>query len=248
MNEFYFALLSVILISFISLSGAVLFFACGKFINKVILVLVAFAAGTLLGASFFDLLPEAVEKGSASIFSYVLVGMLIFFAMERYIHWHHCHSGNDIKKHHPMTYLNLIGDAFHNFVDGCLIAAGFIVSFPLGLVTSFAITMHEIPQEISDFAILIHGGFSKKKAIFFNFIFSLTSVLGVIITFVFASQVNGLIPVILAVAAGGFIYLATADLIPEIHKETNRKNIILQSAALLLGVLLIAVLSNVFKG
>ncbi len=247
MDSFYLSLIAVIAISLISLVGVFSMALKDSFIKKTILIAVAFSAGSLLGASFFDILPEAIEKGGTGIFSYVLVGMLIFFVMERYIHWHHCHSGNSQEKHHPMTYMNLIGDAMHNFIDGTLIAAAFISSFPLGAVTTFAIAMHEIPQEISDFAILIHGGFSKKKALLFNFISSLTSILGTMAIFLFAAKTESLVPVILAIAGGGFIYLATVDLIPEIHKETKRINILLQSVALILGVLVVAFMKGIFS-
>ncbi len=245
MNEFLYALVSVIFISLLSLIGIFTFFIKRELTDKIVHILVAFAIGSLLGAAFFEMLPEVVESGNENIFSYVLFGMLMFFVMERYIHWHHCHSGNCKDSHHPMTYLNLIGDAFHNFVDGSLIAASFLVSIPVGIITTFAIAAHEIPQELSDFAILVHGGFSKKKAIIFNFLSSLTAILGVIITFLFAKNIEGLVPIILAIAAGGFIYIATADLIPEIHKEKKTENIIIQSLALMTGVIIIFVLTNV---
>jgi zinc and cadmium transporter len=249
MNEFIYAIISVIFVSLISLIGVFVFFLKREFTDKIVHTLVAFAIGSLLGAAFFDILPEIAESGNKDIFSYVLLGLLLFFIMERYIHWHHCHNGNcdSSHQHEPVTYLNLIGDGFHNFVDGALIAAGFLVSVPIGIVTTFAIIAHEIPQELSDFAILIHGGFSKKKALIFNFLSSLTAVLGVIITFLFAKSVEGLIPIILAIAAGGFIYIATADLIPEIHKENKKENMIIQSIALAFGVAIIFILTKLFE-
>jgi zinc and cadmium transporter len=248
MNEFIYAIISVIFVSLISLIGVFVFFLKRSFTDKIVHTLVAFAIGSLLGAAFFNILPEIAESNNENIFSYVLMGLLLFFIMERYIHWHHCHNGNceNSHKHEPVTYLNLIGDGFHNFVDGALIAASFMISVPIGIVTTFAIITHEIPQELSDFAILIHGGFSKKKALMFNFLSSLTSILGVIVTFLFAKSVEGLLPIILAIAAGGFIYIATADLIPEIHKENKRENIIIQSLALAFGVAIIFILTKFF--
>lgn len=249
MNEFIYAIISVVFVGLISLIGVFMFFLKRKLTNKIIHTLVAFAIGSLLGAAFFDILPEIAESENKNIFSYVLLGILLFFIMERYIHWHHCHNGNCEKTYQrePATYLNLIGDAFHNFVDGALIAASFMVSIPIGIVTTFAIVAHEIPQELSDFAILIHGGFSKKKALIFNFLSSLTAIFGVIVTFLFAKNVEGLIPIILAIAAGGFIYIATADLIPEIHKENKKENIVTQSLALALGAIIIFILTKLFE-
>lgn len=247
MNEFTYALVSVVLVSLISLIGVFTISLKQEFINKIILILVAFATGSMLGAAFFDILPEAVELGDGNVFTYVFFGIIIFFVVERYIHWRHCHIRECEKHYHPVTYLNLIGDALHNFIDGSLIAAGFLASVPLGIVTTFAIAAHEIPQEIGDFAILVNGGFSRSKALIFNFISSLAAVLGAITTFFFVRDIEGLIPVILAVAGGGFIYIAMADLIPEIHKETRKENIVIQSVALILGAAIIFILTNVFK-
>jgi zinc and cadmium transporter len=246
MNEFIYALASVIFISLISLIGVFTISLKREFINKIVLILVAFATGSLLGAAFFDILPEAVEQSGENVFFYVFAGLMMFFVMERYIYWHHCHTGECQKHYHPVTYLNLIGDALHNFVDGALIAAAFLVNIPLGITTTFAIAAHEIPQEIGDFAILIHGGFSRTKALLFNFISSLTAVLGVLAAFFFIKNIDGLIPIILAIAGGGFVYIATADLIPEIHKETNKRNIIIQSIALVLGVAVVFALTKIF--
>ncbi len=246
MNEFFYALTAVILISLISLVGLFTISIKEAFLSKITLILVAFAAGSLLGAAFFDILPEAIESGGEKIFSYVFAGVMIFFAMEKYIYWRHCHDRECQKHYHPMTYLNLVGDALHNFVDGALIAAGFSVGIPLGIVATFAIAAHEIPQEIGDFAILIHGGFSRARALLFNFISALTAILGALATFFFAKNVEGIIPIILAIAGGGFIYVAAVDLIPEIHKETDKRNIVIQSVALLLGIAIIFTLTNLF--
>lgn len=248
MNEFIYALLSVMFISLLSFVGIFTISLKKEFLDKIILILVAFATGSLLGAAFFDILPEAIESGEEGIFFYVFLGLMVFFVMERYIHWHHCHTKDCEKHHRPVTYLNLVGDGFHNFVDGALIAASFAINIPLGVATTFAIAAHEIPQEIGDFAILVHGGFSRTKALLFNFVSSLTAVLGALTTFFFAKNIEGIIPIILAIAGGGFVYIATADLIPEIHKETDKKKIITQSLALLLGAAIVFILSNIFHG
>lgn len=247
MNNFLAAFLSVSIVSLISLIGVFTISLKKEFLKKILLTLVAFAAGSLLGAAFFELIPAAIKHGGVEVISYVFLGLITFFVMEKYIYWHHCHDVNCKKHHHPMTYLNLIGDAIHNFIDGALIAASFAANAPLGLVTTFAIIAHEIPQEIGDFAILIQGGFSRKKALLFNFISALFAVLGVLVTFCFVGSIDNLIPFLLAFAGGGFIYVATADLIPEIHKETNRKNIIIQSVFLVFGVIMMFILVNIFE-
>jgi len=246
MNELIYSLASAVVMSLISLAGAVAIFFRKESINKLIPVFVAFAAGALLGAAFFDVLPEAVEHKGKEVLVYVLLGLMMFFVMERYIHWHHCHSNECRRHYHPMTYLNLVGDALHNFVDGALIAASFMINVQLGIVASFAIAAHEIPQEIGDFAILVHGGLSRFKALAFNFVSSLTAIVGVLSTFFFAESIDSLIPIILAVTGGGFIYIATADLIPKIHRETNRKNASAQFVALSFGIAVIFALTNVF--
>jgi len=247
MNEFVYAIVSVVSVSLISLIGVFTISLKQEFINKIILVFVAFATGSLLSAAFFDILPEAVNHGGEGAFFYVFIGIIMFFVMERYIYWRHCHMEECEKHYHPMTYLNLIGDALHNFIDGSLIAASFLISIPLGVVTAFAIAAHEIPQELGDFAILVHGGFSRKKALIFNFISALAAVLGTIMTFFFTRGIEGLIPIILAVAGGGFIYIAMADLIPEIHKETKKESIVIQFAALLFGATIVFVLISAFE-
>lgn len=248
MNGSIYAVIAVLAVSAISLIGVFTLFVKERTLNNVIPALVSFAAGSLLGAAFFDVLPEAVETGGSGVFSYMLIGMLVFFVLERYIHWHHCHDEGCEKHFHPETYLNIIGDAFHNFIDGALIAAAFLSSIEIGIVTTVAIMAHEIPQEIGEYAILIHGGMKRKMAIFFNFVSSLTAILGVLATFFFAGAINGSIPFILAIAGGGFVYIATADLIPEIHKERKSGKILVQSLALFFGVLAIGLVKEIFPG
>jgi len=205
-------------------------------VKKIIAILVAFAAGSMLGASFFDILPEAFEVFGENTFLYILIGILIFFIIERYIHWHHCH-----KEHvevQPLTYLNLIGDGVHNLIDGAIIAASFLTDPYLGVVSTIAIASHEIPQEMGDFGILIHGGMNRKKALSYNFLSALLCVIGGVITFFFASTFQVLKPILLSVAGGGFIYLALVDIVPDIHKETDTKKMIIETIFLFLGILL----------
>lgn len=246
MTDFLYTMASVAIVSLISFVGVFTMPLKPETVGRAMTLAVAFATGSLLGAAFFDVLPEAFKDGGDSMLSYVFLGMMIFFAMERYIHWNHCHTASCEKHYHPMTYLNIIGGAFHNFVDGAVIAASFLVSIPLGVVTTFAIIAHEIPQEMGDFAILIRGGFSRRNAQLFNFLSALTAFLGAGVTYLFSKEIENVIPMILAIAGGGFIYLATADLIPEIHKETESKNVAIQSVAFVSGISIIIIMRMMF--
>jgi len=246
MAEFFYTMFSIFAVSLISFVGVFTMPLKPETMGRAMNLAVAFATGSLLGAAFFDVLPEAFKGGGDSMLTYVFLGMMMFFVLERYIHWNHCHAASCEKHYHPMTYLNIIGGAFHNFVDGAVIAASFLVSIPLGVVTTFAIITHEIPQEMGDFAILIKGGFTRRNAQLFNFLSALTAFLGAGITYLFSKEIENMIPMILSIAGGGFIYLATADLIPEIHKETESKNVIMQSLAFVFGISIIIVMRMVF--
>ncbi len=178
----------------------------------------------------------------------VLVSILIFFLLEKYVNWYHCHGADHCEVHEvkAFKYVNLVGDGLHNFIDGAVIATSFIVSTNLGIVASIAIILHEIPQELGDFAILLHGGFTKKKALLFNFLSGLMAVVGALIAY-FASQIfETMEPILLAVAAGSFIYLAVADLLPELHKETRTKRSLMQFGLLLLGIGIIWLVGTMF--
>jgi zinc and cadmium transporter len=237
-------LAAVILVSLISLIGIMTLSTDKKFLKKALPIMIAFAAGTLLATAFFDFLPEAVEHITTPIeqgFIFTLVGLLLFFIVERFVFWHHCHNGKCDT--HTFTYMNLIGDAIHNILDGVVIAAGFLHSIP---VATLAIMFHEIPQEIGDFSILLHGGFSRNKALAYNFLVALTSVVGAIVTYYFVTVVEGFIPSLLFLAAGGFIYIAAADIFPEIRKEKEMKNGLKQLVALLLGILVIWWVNGLF--
>lgn len=229
-------LLSVFLVSAISLVGILTLSLKEKFLERVLFVFIAIAAGTLLGVAFLDLIPEAMERGGSNVFLYVLFGIVAFFVLERFVFWHHCHDGKCGV--HAFSYLNLVGDGAHNLIDGMVIAAAYLVSIPLGLATTIAIALHEIPQEIGDFAILIYGGFSRKKALFYNFLSALAAFLGVALTFLFSST-GGFFNFVLAFAAGGFIYIASADIMPELQKEMEFKKSLLQLLCLIGGIALI---------
>lgn len=227
---------ATIVVSLISLIGIFTLGINTKVFDRILFLLVGFAAGGLIGGTFLHLLPEALERCSCdSVFFYTLVGFTIFFLMERYLYWRHCHEGRcDI---HTFTYLNLIGDGVHNFTDGLIIAASFVTSVKLGIITTLAVIFHEIPQELGDFGILVYGGMSKPKALLFNFICALTAVLGAVIGYILSGITKSVSLFLISFTAGGFIYIAASDLIPELHKQKdmNRANAAL--VAFILGLI-----------
>ncbi len=230
----FYTLASVIAVSLVSFVGA---FTLAIDIGRLkgwLLYLVSFAAGALLGDVFLHILPEMAETGLGKIEgAYILSGVIIFFALERLVWWHHSHSEHS-EEIHSVVYLTQVGDTLHNFIDGIIIATSYFISFPVGLATTLAVVFHEIPQEIGNFAILIHGGWSVRKALFYNFLSALSAVLGAVITLSFLRGMQATPSWLIALAASSFIYIAMADLIPEIHKEQRPK----KSALLLLWFVL----------
>lgn len=221
---------------FLAFAGTLFLFLSKKNLDKILIYLVAFAAGALLGGALFHFIPESLEQLSLfKMISITLAGFIIFFLLEKFLHWHHCH---DDKCEHPYTYLLLYGDGIHNFIDGLIIASSFIISIPFGIITSFLIIIHELPQEISDFGVLIYGGFTKGKALFYNFLSQLTSVLGGVAGYFFLPLKDQAI-FLLPIAAGGFLYIAVSDLIPEIFKEKNMKKLLINLLIIILGLILL---------
>ncbi len=232
-------LISTFIVCLISLIGIFTLAIKDKLLQKILFCLVGFSAGALIGGAFLHLLPEALEKtNNISVFYYLIAGIVLFFLMERYFYWRHCHEG--ACNIHAFTYLNLVGDGLHNFIDGMVIAASFLVSFKLGIVTTSAVILHEIPQELGDFAVLVYGGFTKKKALFCNFISALTAMVGAVVGYFISDFMQGFSGFILPLTAGGFIYIATSDLMPQLHKENNLKRSTLAFIAFLLGIILMA--------
>jgi zinc and cadmium transporter len=234
-----YALVSTFIVSLISLVGIFTLAIKEEFLHKLLFSLIGFSAGALIGGAFLHLLPEALEKAaSTTVFSSLILGIVLFFLMEKYFYWRHCHEGKcDI---HAFTYLNLVGDGVHNFIDGMVVVAGYMVSFKLGVITTIAIILHEIPQELGDFGVLVYGGFSKKKALFFNFLSALMAMLGAVVGYIISSFVNTFTTFLLSLTAGGFIYIATSDLIPEIHKEKDVKRSSSAFLAFLCGIIFMA--------
>ncbi len=231
-----FIISSTLIISGLSLAGVFTLAMKEKTLQQILLLLVGFSAGALAGGAFLHLLPEALEKLKVSeTFLFALAGFTLFFLLERILYWRHCHEGKcDI---HLFTYLNLFGDGLHNFIDGLVIAASFIVSPPLGIATSLAVASHEIPQELGDFGVLLYGGFSKARALFYNLLSALMAVAGGVIGFYLSETISGLAIVLLPLTAGGFIYIAASDLIPELHKEKDANKSNLAFVLFIIGIL-----------
>ena len=247
MNTLFYIIISTFLISLIAFFGILALFLKERILDKILLVLVAFSAGALVGGAFLHLIPEAIagvgteENNILKIFLYLIFGFCIFFILEQFIKWHHHHAKNhpDIK---PFSYLILISDAIHNFIDGLVIAGSFIVGFPVGIATTLAVALHEIPQEIGDFGVLVYSGFKKTKALFLNFLTALTAILGGIFGFLLSEKMGKSTIFLLPFAAGNFLYIACSDLIPEIKQKVNPKSSILHFFVFLSGIALMLLL------
>jgi zinc and cadmium transporter len=235
MSPLIYSLLATLVVSSISLIGLILIFIKIKNLQKITLFLVSFAVGGLLGDAFIHLIPESFTNFSSTTSSiFLLSGILLFFIMEKVLRWHHCHEVDCHQEEKHVITLNLVGDSVHNYIDGALIAASFQISTFVGLTTTLAVILHEIPQEIGDFGIFIHHGVSVKKTILYNFISALTSFLGVFTIFLFNYDFSSYI---IPVTAGGFIYLALTDLTPELHRHDPKISIALtQLFSIILGI------------
>ncbi len=251
--------IAVLIVSLISFVGAFLIFFHLKSTQRLLLSMVSFAAGAMLSAAFFDILPEAGNGPSTSMM--VLAGMVTFFVIEKLLYWYHCHNGMCIGHHHdhpdghgkkksvkPVALLNLIGDGVHNFFDGVLIAVSFVANFQVGVVTTLAVIFHEIPQEIGDFSVLVYSGLSRGRALFYNFLSALTAFLGAIAGYYFTTSIATAKPSMLAFTAGGFIYIAAADLIPELHEDQDFPRSLLQLVWFGLGIAIIYFVAKNFAG
>lgn len=227
---FLYSLVSVLAISLISLVGIFTLSFKDTTIKKYVFILVSLAIGALLGDSFLHLIPEALEKsGNATkVFLFVILGIYIFFILEKFLHWHH-HQEDSEKHIKPVGKMILISDGFHNFLDGIIIGASYMISVPVGIATTIAVVLHEIPQEIGDYGVLIHAGYTKSRALFLNFVSALLSVIGVLIVFIVGQKIENIFVWLLAIAAGGFIYIALTDLIPELHDHNEKEKSLLQT-------------------
>jgi len=239
MSEIWiYSILSVIIVSLISLVGLFTISIKIEKLKNYLLYLVSFSAGALLGGAFLHLLPEIVEEiGFTTEISLLLIGGILFsFMTEKFIRWRHCHIPTSDDHPHPIATMNLVGDAVHNFMDGLIIAGSYLVSIQAGIATTMAVVFHEIPQEIGDFGVLLHAGYSRKKALIFNFLSALTAVLGAIVALVLSSLIENITHFIVPFAAGMFVYISCSDLIPELQTELNVKKSVFQVVAFILGV------------
>ncbi|MDD5147662.1 MAG: ZIP family metal transporter [Candidatus Daviesbacteria bacterium] len=248
MDILAYILLFTFLGSIVSLVGGILLLAKEKFAIKISHFLASFAAGTLLGTAFFDLLPEAQELGQdkVDVFLWTLVGILVFFLLERFIH-HHGHGKNH-EDTRSIVPLIIVGDSLHNFIDGIATAATFLISIPLGIVTAIAVAAHEVPQEIGDFGLMLNKGIPRKKVLMINFYSAMTALAGAILTYLAKDSIQGLLPVILALTSGFFIYIAAANLIPEIHLHENQKIAFWETVMLFSGVLVVYLVVSLLEG
>lgn len=235
---------SVIIVSILSLIGVIIFFLKESKIHKILLYIVSFAVGVFLGDIFIHLLPEAFEEYEATQTAiYILSGIIFSFIIEKIIHWkhRHIHKKDEEHTHHPHAFavMNLFGDAFHNFIDGIIIATSYVISIPVGIATTIAVIFHEIPQEIGDFGILLAGGFSKTKAIMLNLLVSITAIIGTIVGFILISA-EGVLAFLMPFSAGTLIYIVAANLIPQLHKSAHEEGTFkisaLQVMMMLLGI------------
>ena len=237
-----YSLVSVILVSLISLVGVLTLSLREENLKKIVLYMVSFSAGGLFGHAFIHMIPEAVgEKGfGLQVSLYILIGIVASFVIEKFLQWRHCHIPTSGEHPHSFAYMNLFGDAVHNFIDGLTIGGSYLASIPLGMATTLAVVFHEIPQEIGDFGVLIYGRFNKSRAIFFNFSTALTAILGAIVALSVGLLIQDFVQFLIPFAAGNFIYIAGSDLIPELRKEEPMlSKSALQLTAFVLGVLML---------
>ena len=242
-------ILATIAVSLISLVGVILLGLKDNLMRRILVFLVAFAVGAMMGGAFVHLIPESLESIDAMmVFILVFAGFMTFFVVEKFLHWRHCHENNcDVHNEKlaeksgrikPAAYLNLIGDGVHNFFDGLIIATSFITSVEVGIASTIAIMLHEIPQEFGDFAVLVHSGMSTRKALVYNLISAIVAVAGGILGYFFLTHLEWVAPYMLAASAGGFLYIAAVDLVPEMHNEWKPHVSLLQFSAILLGFVL----------
>jgi zinc and cadmium transporter len=238
-----YTIISVVIISAVSLIGVITLGMRGEKLQKITLFLVSFAVGGLFGDALIHLLPESFKHDGSTLPAslFVVAGILVFFVLEKFLRWRHCHLPGD-KHVHPVVTMNLVGEGVHNFIDGVLVGASYLVSVPLGIATSLAIIMHEIPKEFGGYCILIHGGLSRSRALVFNFFCGLGSVIGAIAALTIGSQIKGFADALIPITAGGFLYIAGSDLIPELQHDTEVPASLGQFAGIILGVGIMALM------
>jgi len=243
MDLYVYTFVSVLVVSIVSLVGVFTLGFHERFLKKYIFVLVSLAVGALLGDAFIHLIPEAFEEiGNTTAVSLAVIGgILIFFILEKVLHWHH-HDDTGEHLPRPIGKLILISDGIHNFIDGLIIGSSYLISIEVGIATTLAVVLHEIPQEISDFGILLHAGYTKKRALWLNFFSALLAVLGAGIALAF-NEITGVFAMwLIPITAGGFIYIAMSDLIPELHKTKKMSHTVIQLGVTIIGIALMVLL------
>lgn len=230
------ALVAVTIVSLLSLLGATFLVVKRSTLQRMMTTILAFSSGVLLGSTFFDLIPESQELVPDGAMVFIIIGIVSFFSLEKLLEWHHHVEGDHPGQSKAVGYLSLIGDGIHNFVDGTIIAAAFLMSAPLGISATLAVIAHEIPHELADFTILLHSGFSSGKALFFNFLSATTAIAGALMVMGISSLADAFVPYLIPFAAGNFLYIAMSDLIPELHRRRSRLSSIVHIIALILGV------------
>jgi len=243
-----YSLVSVAVVSLISLVGIAALLIKERFLHKCLFFLVSMSAGALFGDAIIHLIPASFDgiDNPAITSAFIISGILLFFIFEKFLRWRHSHGeeaddfreGADPSHEHikPVGSIVLVSDSIHNFIDGIIIGASYLISIEVGIATTIAIILHEIPQEIGDFGILLHAGFSKMRALAVNFLTALTSIAGVVIVLLMGSGIEESMPIILAFAAGGFLYIAGSDLVPELHKTKDARLSLIQFLALIIGI------------
>ncbi len=236
--EWLYSIGSVVLVSLISLVGVVTLSMSEARLKRMVFVLVGLATGALFGDAFIHLLPEAFETFASKVtgMAFVLVGIFVFFILEKFLLWRHVHVVGCEATVHQVGVMNLFADGLHNLIDGMLIGASYLVDIKIGVATTLAVVLHELPQEIGDFGILLHGGFSRSRALWFNFLSASLAIIGAVIAMLIGTRAASFSSYMLPITAGGFIYIAGSDLVPELRKECDPARSLLQFLALSVGV------------
>ena len=242
MQIWIYSILGVFIASIASLLGVFVLLTKKDKIALVVPYLVSLAAGALFGDAFFHLIPDSLDRMGDSTFVSLLVlcGIILFFVLEQFIRWRHCHAPVTDKHVHPMVAMNIVGDGLHNFIDGVVIGASFMISIPVGIATTIAVFLHEIPQEIGDFGVMIGGGLKIGRALYIHVLLGFVAVGGTILSLIIGPMLKGFSESVLPIVAGGFIYVAGSDLVPEIHGGCDGRSSvsILQLSFLVLGIVL----------
>ena len=244
MSVWTYTIVSVFIVSLVSLIGVITLSLQREQLRKIMLFLVSFAVGGLFGDAFIHLLPETFEHRGTDLASslFIVAGILLFFVLEKFLRWRHCHITADESHMHPVAAINLISDAAHNFIDGVLVAASYSVSIPIGITTTIAVVLHEIPHEMGNFGVLVHKGMAVKRALLFNFLSALAAVLGAVASLSIGTHIQGYAQALIPITAGGFLYIAGSDLIPELQHDVKVTTSLIQFSCIILGVAIMALL------